>query len=91
MSTTEAYEVGSQDEENSETMLLGVIGAMKDGHCDVFYYKGIYVTNDNGQLSVNPEGPEAKVGASFKLLRSNTVNEIAEWVEDMAERYGDSS
>lgn len=87
--STQVFSINEQDAK-SENLLMGAIGAVKDGHCEAFQYKGLYFTNDNGQLSCNPDGPEAKVGAGFLVVRNNAVFEIAEWVEKMVDRYGDS-
>ena len=77
------------DETDSHKKLLGLVGAMKDGIFSSFEHDGVFVHHEGNSIGVSPTDSPQDIQGGRHLMESGNIKEIAEWIENKAELYGD--
>lgn len=76
-------------ETNPRKQLIGLLGGMKDGYVASFNWEGIKVQRVGDSIGVSPEGSDSIEGGRL-LVESASVKDMANWVENKSELYGDN-
>lgn len=69
------------------TTISGKIGAMKDGYVSSFEYGNLTVEQFS-ESSIGVTDSEGNLIGGLLLLKTATVAEVQEWVENKVEEYG---
>lgn len=75
-------------ETDSRNRLLGLIGAMKDGHVGSFEHDGVFVHRSGDSIGVSPTGPPQDIRGGQMTITEDDIEGVANWVEAKAEQYG---